>query len=50
MCHKLEMVGEGFSSQHDALLDWMLNARLPYHQGKPVPIQVFKDLLSKVGH
>ena len=45
----LEMVGDGFSSQHDALLDWMLNARLPYRQGKPVPTKVFKDLLSKVG-
>jgi hypothetical protein len=52
-CLKLELVGEGFSSQHDSwhdsLLDWMLHARLPYRQGAPVPLQVFKDLLNKVG-
>jgi hypothetical protein len=47
-CLKLELVGEGFSTQHDALLDWMLHARLPYRQGAPVPLQVFKDLLNKV--
>jgi hypothetical protein len=27
----------------------MLHARLPYRQGAPVPLQVFKDLLNKVG-
>ena len=47
-CLKLELVGEGFSTQHDALLDWMLHARLPYRQGAPVPLQVFKDLLNTV--
>jgi hypothetical protein len=40
------LVGKGQSSQHDAILDWMLNARLPYRQGDPVPLQVFNALLS----
>jgi hypothetical protein len=48
-CLKLEMIGEGQSTQFEALYDWMLNARLPYRQGTPVPPHVFTELLSRIG-
>jgi len=49
VCLKLEMLGDGQPAPIAALLDWMLEARVPYRQGAPVPPHLFTELISRIG-